>query len=210
MKIQRMVNSSPAARRSGRRAGDSGTRQAILAAARGKFIAAGFRGTTIRAVAAEAGVDPALVLHFFGSKDALFAEAVWPPIDPASRLREALERDPGSAGAALVTFLLDAWDSEDTNRTMLAIVRSAMSEEAAARMVREQIVSPVAQTLSEFGIARSAFRAALVATQMAGIAMGRYIVGFPALIEASPPELVAAYGPTIQRYLTGSLAQGGT
>lgn len=202
-----MMNSSTTIRHSGRRAGDSGTREAILEAARAQFIATGFRGTTIRSVARAAGVDPALVLHFFGNKDALFAEAVRPPINPATRLREALERAPDSAGAALVEFLLDAWDSEDTNRTMLAIVRSAMTEEVAARMVREQIVDAVAQTLDACGIERAEYRAALVATQMAGIAIGRYVVGFQALIEADRGALIAAFGPTIQRYLTGTLEE---
>ncbi|MBE0607974.1 MAG: TetR family transcriptional regulator [Dehalococcoidia bacterium] len=202
-----MMNSPTTTRRSGRRSGESGTREAILEAARAQFIASGFRGTTIRSVAKAAGVDPALVLHFFRNKDALFAEAVRPPINPATLLQEALERSPDSAGAALVEFLLDAWDSEDTNRTMLAIVRSAMTEEVAARMVREQIVSSVAETLGACGIDRPEYRAALVATQMAGIAIGRYVVGFRALVEADRGEMLAAFGPTIQRYLTGDLQQ---
>lgn len=202
-----MMNSPAKTRRSGRRAGESGTREAVLEAARGQFIATGFRGTTIRSVAKAAGVDPALVLHFFRNKDALFAEAVRSPINPATPLQEALERSPDSAGAALVEFLLDAWDSEDTNRTMLAIVRSAMTEEVAARMVREQIVSSVAQALGACGIDRPEYRAALVATQMAGIAVGRYVVGLRALVEAGRSDLIAAFGPTIQRYLTGALQQ---
>jgi AcrR family transcriptional regulator len=202
-----MMNSQGTTRRSGRRSGESGTREAILEAARTQFIATGFRGTTIRSVAKAAGVDPALVLHFFRNKDALFAEAVRPPINPAALLREALERAPDSAGAALVEFLLDAWDSEDTNRTMLAIVRSAMTEEVAAKMVREQIVGSVAQALAVCGIDRPEYRAALVATQMAGIAVGRYVVGFRALVEADRDDLVTAFGPTVQRYLTGDLHQ---
>ena len=200
-----MMNSPRTTRHSGRRAGDSGTREAILEAARSQFIATGFRGTTIRSVAKAAGVDPALVLHFFRNKEALFAEAVRPPINPAKRLREALELAPESAGATLVEFLLDAWDSEDTNRTMLAIVRSALTEEVAARMVREQVVGTVAQALAACGIERPEYRAALVATQMAGIAIGRYVVGFRALVEADRSELIVAFGPTIQRYLTGTL-----
>ncbi len=200
-----MMNSSATTRRPGRRSGESGTREAILEAARAQFIATGFRGTTIRSVAKAAGVDPALVLHFFGNKDTLFTEAVRPPINPAAPLREALKRAPDSAGAALVGFLLDAWDSEDTNRTLLAIVRSAMTEEVAARMVREQVVNSVAQTLAACGIDRPEYRAALVATQMAGIAVGRYVVGFRALVEADRGEMLAAFGPSIQRYLTGAL-----
>jgi AcrR family transcriptional regulator len=202
-----MMNYSTRTRRSGRRSGDSGTREAILEAARAQFISTGFRGTTIRSVAKSAGVDPALVLHFFGTKEALFAAAVRPPIDPASLLRGALERSPESAGTAVVGCLLDAWDSEDTSRTMLAIVRSAMTEEVAARMVREQIVNTIAETLVSFGVDRPEYRAALVATQMAGIAIGRYVVGFAPLIEAGRGDLVAAFGPTIQRYLTGNLQQ---
>jgi AcrR family transcriptional regulator len=202
-----MMNSPTIKRPSGRRAGDSGTREAILNAARTQFIDSGYRGATIRSVAAAAGVDPALVLHFFGNKEALFAVAVRPPVDPGAPLGEALDRAPESAGAALVEFLLDAWDSEDTNRTMLAIVRSAMTEEVAARMVREQIVRTVARTLAAHGIDRPEYRAALAATQMAGIAIGRYVVGFAPLVEAGRSELIEAFGPTIQRYLTGTLGE---
>lgn len=203
-----MVN-SPASGRTGRRSGESGTREAILAAARARFIAAGFRAATVRSIAGEAGVDPALVLHFFGTKEALFREAVWPPMDPAQRLREALENDRESAGAALVEFLLDTWDSEDANRTMLAIVRSAVTDEVAARMIREQVVGAVAQTLEAFEIDRAEYRAALVATQMAGLALGRYMVGLAPLIEADRDALVTAFGPTVQRYLTGALGREG-
>ncbi len=201
------MNSPVAIRRAGRRSGNSGTREAILAAARGQFIATGFRGTTIRSVAKAAGVDPALVLHFFRTKDGLFVEAVRLPINPATPLREALERAPDSAGPALVEFLLDAWDSEDTNRTMLAIVRSAMTEEVASKMVREQIVGAVAQVLAACGIDQPEYRAALVATQMAGIVVARYVVDIHALVEADRSEMLAAFGPTIQRYLTGALHQ---
>jgi len=202
-----MMNYSTRTRRSGRRSGDSGTREAILEAARAQFISTGFRGTTIRSVAKSAGVDPALVLHFFGTKEALFAAAVRPPTDPASLLRGALERAPESAGTALVGFLLDSWDSEDTNRMMLAIMRSAMREEVAAKMVREQIVNAIAQALEARGIDRPEYRAALVATQIAGIALGRYVVRLRALVEADRDEMLAAFGPTIQRYLTGTLGQ---
>ncbi len=199
-----MVKSSPSGR-PGRRAGDSGTRDAILAASRARFIAAGFRGATIRAIAAEAGVDPALVLHFFGSKERLFSESVHLPVDPAKRLHEALECDRETAGAALVEFLLDTWDSEDANRTMLAIVRSAATDEPAARMIREQVVGAVAQTLRAHGMDRADYRAALVASQMAGLAIGRYMIGLPPLVEADRAALVEAFGPTVQRYLTGAL-----
>jgi len=82
-----------------------------------------------------------------------------------------------------------------------------MTEEVAAKMVREQIVNAVARTLAACGIERAEYRAALVATQMAGIAIGRYVVGFAPLIEADRAALVAAFGPSIQRYLTGTLKE---
>lgn len=196
---------SPTPGRTGRRAGASGTREVILGAARARFVASGFQGATIRSIAADAGVDPALVLHFFGTKEALFREAVQLPINPADRLRAALEDDRESAGATLVGFLVDAWESEDTNRTLLAMVRSAVTEEAAARMIREQVVGAVAQTLQAFGVDRAEYRAALVATQMAGLALGRYVIRLAPLVEASRADLVVAFGPTLQRYLTGPL-----
>ena len=161
----------------------------------------------MRSIASEAGVDPALVIHFFGSKDNLFLEALRPPIAPAETVARFLSEAPESAGRLLVEFLLDSWESEDINRTMLGLVRAAVTEDLAANIVRGQIINAVTEALRGAGIDQPEFRASLVGTQMAGIALGRYVIGFPALIQAPREAVIAAYAPVVQRFLTGSLKE---
>src|ERR1700680_1395741 len=129
------------ARRTGRRAGDSGTREAILAAARTRFGDHGYAGATIRAIAADAGVDPALVHHFFGTKERLFAAAMRLPVIPGELISAALApgaRDPGrSRGEPLLRTVLSAWAVDEVRETFLGLMRSAMTSEQAAAMLRE-------------------------------------------------------------------------
>lgn len=200
-----MVKSTATTRRSGRRPGSPETRDQILSAARRQFIDDGFRAATMRSIASEAGVDPALVIHFFGSKENLFLESIKPPIDPSSTVAGFLAEDPDSAGRKLVEFLLDSWESEDIHRTMLGLVRAAVTEDLAANIVRSQIVNAVTEALRGARIDQPELRASLVGTQMAGIALGRYVIGFPALAAANRDAVIAAYAPVVQRFLTGSL-----
>lgn len=200
-----MVKSNTTMRRSGRRPGSPETRDQILSAARRQFIDDGFRAATMRSIANEAGVDPALVIHFFGSKENLFLEAIKPPIDPSATVGSYLAEDSETAGRRLVEFLLDSWESEDIHRTMLGIVRAAVTEDLAANIIRGQIVNGVTAALRGAGIDQPELRASLVGTQMAGIALGRYVIGFPALVGANRNEVIDAYAPVVQRFLTGSL-----
>jgi len=136
---------TPAARsRTGRRAGDSGTRDRILEAARGRFAEHGFAGTTIRAVAADAGVDPALVHHFYGSKDDLFAAAVALPIDP-NLLPAVVAGDPAGVGERFVRFYLGLWEDPTIGPTLLAVFRSAVSHDRAAALLREFVSARLLQ-----------------------------------------------------------------
>jgi len=139
-------------RRSGRRAGDSGTREAILAAARAQFADRGYDGATIRAIAAAAAVDPALVHHFYGSKEQLFVAAMRLPVVPSEVLTAAFApggRDPRvSLGEHFVRTVLGVWESEDVRGPFLGLLRSAVTSEQAAGMLREfvteAILGPVA------------------------------------------------------------------
>ncbi len=198
-----MVNSTD--RRSGRRPGTTATREAILSAAREAFIEAGYRSATIRGIAREADVDPALVMHFFGSKESLFAEAMHPPFEPAEVLRNAIATDPTTAGLAVARFFIDAWESDSQRRGLIGLVRSAVTEDAAGAMLSDGLLKPVETQLAQVGIDRPGLRASLIASQLIGLAITRYIVGFGPMAAASPEELAQAIGPTIHRYISEPL-----
>ncbi len=200
--------SSASDRRSGRRPGSPATREAILAAAKEAFTASGYRGATIRSIASSAGVDPALVMHFFGNKEALFAEAMRPPYEPAAVLTAALTADPEHAGEAVARFFLTAWDSDTQRSSLLGLVRSAVTEPAAAAMVREGLIGPVRAALEAAGAERPDLRASLIATQLIGLAIGRYIVRLQPLVDAPREDLVAAIAPVLQRYISGDIRKG--
>jgi AcrR family transcriptional regulator len=193
--------------RTGRRPGVSGTREAILDAARRAFAEHGYQHATIRGVADLAGVDPALVHHYFGTKQELFVAAVRLPVNPIERLTAVLAEDPDQAGRRMVETFLSVWDHAATQSPLLALVRSAVGDEHAAAMLREFIAEEVlGQVAHRLGGADARLRATLVGSQIIGLAMARYIVKVEPLASAPPAQIVAAVGPTLQRYLTGDLA----
>jgi len=197
-------------RRTGRRTGDSGTREAILGAARKRFGDHGYTGATIRAIAADAGVDPALVHHFFGTKEGLFAAAMSLPLIPGEMIAAALApgaRDPGlSLGEHLARTVLAAWDVTEIRDTFLGLLRTAVTSEEAAAMLREFVTESILGRLAEAaGTAEADYRAALVASQVLGLALTRYVLGLTPLAAASSEDLAAAIGPTLERYLTGEI-----
>jgi AcrR family transcriptional regulator len=195
------------ARRAGRRPGKQDTREAILAAAREAFAERGYDAATIRQIATGAGVDPALVHHYFGSKDKLFAATVDFPMDPAQFVPQALAGDPAQAGERLVRAFLSTWDSP-VGAVGVALLRSAVTSELAARLLREFLVTQIlrrAMGVLQIDPAEFPLRGSLVASQMSGLAMARYILKIEPLASAEPATVVAAVAPTIQRYLTGPL-----
>ena len=179
----------------------------MLAAARAAFAERGFDGATIRGIAADAGVDPALVHHYFGSKDQLFLAAIEAPANPADLLPEVLAAGRDELGAAVVRLLLKVWDGP-MRPAGLALVRSAVGNEWTAKLLREflvtQVLRRVVATL-DIPAAEREVRGALVASQLIGIVMARYVLRVEPLASASPQWLVAAIGPNVQRYLTGDL-----
>jgi AcrR family transcriptional regulator len=194
-------------RRSGRRPGNPDTRDAVLTAAREAFAERGFDGATIRGIAAEAGVDPALVHHYFGSKDQLFLAAIEAPADPADLLPEVLAAGRDQLGAAVVRLLLKVWDGP-MRPAGLALVRSAVGNEWTAKLLREFLVTQVLRRVVgtlDLSPAEREVRGGLVASQLIGIVMARYVIKVEPLASASPEWLVAAIGPNVQRYLTGGL-----
>lgn len=188
----------------GRRPGKPETRDAILEAARQSFSESGYDGTTIRAIGTAAGVDPALVHHFFGTKAALFAAAVDFPASPRVVLPGIFESDVEQAGEQIVRFFLSLWEDPISRRRLLAIVKSAVRYEAAATMLREFLSREVVGSFVDaLNTPDAELRATLVGSQLIGIAMVRYIVKVPPLATASTEAIVAAYAPTIQRYVNG-------
>lgn len=197
-------------RRTGRRPGNPDTRAAILSAARSAFAERGFAAASIRTIAAAAGVDPALVHHYFGSKDQLFLAAMQAPVDPRELLPGVLAGDRDGIGERLVRTFLGVWDSP-AGTAGVALMRSAVSNEWTARLLREFVVTQVLRRVLEhldIDPAELPLRGSLVATQLVGLAMMRYVIRLEPVASADPATLVAAVGPTVQRYLTGELTTG--
>jgi len=192
--------------RTGRRPGPNRTRAAILAAARASFAANGYDATTIRAVARDAGVDAALVHRFFGSKEQLFAAAMELVVSPSELVERLLADGVEGVGERLVHALLTLLDTPVARAPFLALIRSAVSNEQAATMLREFLTREVLGRLAAAAAPDSPeLRASLAGSQVVGLAMARYVVRVPPLADADPAAVAAAVGPTIQRYLTGSL-----
>jgi AcrR family transcriptional regulator len=191
----------------GRRPGHSGTRETILDAARRSFAEHGYDRATIRGIARRAAVDPALVHHFYGTKEKLFAAAVGFPVVPSDLLGRMSQRDPADFGEALVRALVQAWDTGDNAGKMAALLRSALTNEAMMDMLRQFVASAILSVVAAFaGSDDAGFRASLVGSQVIGLAIARYVVRLGPLADASADEITAAVGPTLQRYLTGRLS----
>lgn len=192
-------------RRRGRRAGGEDTRAGLLSAARAEFAERGFDGATVRRIAQRAGVDAAMVNHWFGGKEQLFTASIEMPLDPTTVRETVLQGDPEEIGSRIVHRFLTVWDTAGGG-PMAALLRSVTAHPSAARMLREfvlrAIINPV---LSAVAPDRHPERGALVASQLIGLGMTRYVLVLEPLASASHDEVAAAIAPTLQRYLTGDL-----
>lgn len=195
--------------RSGRRPGASGTRDSILTAARARFAQSGFDKTSIRAVAADAGVDPALVHHYFGTKQQLFAAVVQLPVDPEVVLTQIDAAPLDRLGETIVRTVVGLWDSP-AGTGAVALVRSLVAG-GDVSLVRDFLLAVVLERVRR-RIATDAddgrTRVALAASQMVGVVVTRKIVNLQPVAEMSLDQVVAAVGPTLQRYLTGDIGAG--
>jgi AcrR family transcriptional regulator len=195
-------------RRSGRRPGNPDTRETILTAARRIFAEKGFDKASIRAIATDAGVDPALVHHYFGTKDKLFLATMNAPIDPSVLIPQALDGPLEEAGERLIRMMLNVWDSP-AGAAAVGLLRSALSNDWTARLMREFVITQVlrrAVTALVPDPAEVELRTALVASQISGLAVTRYVLKVEPVASAPVEVLVAAIGPTVQRYLTGDVS----
>ena len=191
--------------RTGRRPGAGGTREKILGAARTQFARVGFEAATVRGIAADARVDPALVIHYFGSKHDLFRASIDFPVDPDVFLPPLLEPGIAGLGERLVRFFLETWDSP-AGRPILALIRSVVASEDAAALLREfvsrEVLGRIAKSL-ELDNAR--LRTSLTGSTLIGLAMLRYVVRLEPLASARVEDVASWLGPTVQRYLSEPL-----
>ncbi|HET6820553.1 MAG TPA: TetR family transcriptional regulator [Candidatus Limnocylindria bacterium] len=191
-------------RRTGRRAGSADTRGEILSAARQVFGEHGFENASVRKVAARAGVDPALVHHYFGTKQALFLAAMELPIDFKVLVDQVASGPRSEIGARLVRQTLELWEDPATRSLLMGIVRSATTDEVAAEILRGLLSEgPILALSRASGQPDADLRATLAGSQVVGLAMARYVIGVEPLASASIDDLVRAIGPTVQRYLVG-------
>ncbi|MFF0494701.1 TetR family transcriptional regulator [Nocardia sp. NPDC004068] len=174
------------------------TRAAILDAARKRFAEDGFRKATIRAIAADAGIDPSMVMRYYGNKEGLFSAA----LDVELELPDLAAVDPESFGDVLVRRFLELWEESPGNEILLTLLRSAVTDEAVVERIRQMFVGqvmPVVLRVSD--PADAPRRAGLIVTQILGLALCRYVLRLPPVVALTPERIRADIGPTIQRYL---------
>jgi AcrR family transcriptional regulator len=193
-------------RRRGRRPGGADTRSALLDAARAEFAERGFDGATVRVIAERAGVDAAMVNHWFGGKEALFAAALDFPVDPNALVTQlAPEQEPDRLGERIVVTFLTVWDRTGGG-ALAALIRSIAGHEIAAKLMRQLITRMLVQrVVAVVAPDHPELRTALCATQLVGLGMIRYVLRLEPLASADHATVVAAVAPTLQRYLTGPL-----
>lgn len=192
----------PQARR-GRRPGGPDTRSGVLDAAQHEFSERGYDGATIRAIASRAGVDAALVHHYFGTKEQLFVAVMEIPLQPAWIAEQVAAAEPGELGERVARTFLHVWGDPGRRAPLLAILRSAMTHEKAAAVLRQfatrALLARLSPLLSE--APDRELRAELMVSQLIGIGMLRYVVQVEPLASASEEEIVAMVAPVLQGYV---------
>jgi AcrR family transcriptional regulator len=195
-------------RRTGRRPGPTRTRDEILESARSAFSTHGYDAVSVRAIARDANVDPALVHRFFGSKESVFIAAMQLPVTPSRLVPAILAHGPDGLGERVVETLLTLYDKTGASGPFRAFLASAVTNEHAATMLREFLTTEILGRVTAAAAPdQPDLRAALAASQILGLVMARYIVRVPQIADAPRSHLAACVGPTVQRYLTGSLPQ---
>ncbi len=194
--------------RRGRRRGAPDTRAAILAAARARFAEVGHAGASMRSIAAAAGVDPALLHHYFGSKDDLFVAALPLPVDPRTLVEEVVAGGRDGAAERLVRAFVTVWEDPDSRASLLALLRGTF-EPAGRRLVGRGLVPALLLPVGTgLGVDEPERRMSLVISQLIGVAVTRYLVGLDEIVALSAEEVVATYTPVVHRYLFDDLPTG--
>ena len=175
-----------------------GTRRAILAAARATFAARGYEQTTIRAVAAQAGVDPSMVMRYFGSKAGLFTAAVTMDL----QVPDLRSVTPSRRGELLVHHFISRWEDPLHDDELIALLRTGVTSETVAERLQAVLGQLITEPIAALTNDRPAERGTLIAAQLLGLALCRYILRFEPLASLPADEVVAAVAPSVQRYLT--------
>jgi AcrR family transcriptional regulator len=197
--------SRPTTRRTGRRAGSPETREQIAVAARSLFAELGYERATFRAIGAAAGVDPALVVHFYGTKESLFREVMQLPSQVSEAIAGVAAGSRAGMGRRLAELVVGALENPDTRPIVLGRIRSASSNADAATLVRETVTRDLLRLTSAITDDEPETRAVLVGAQIVGTALARYIVLVEPLASFPPERVVELLAPTFQRYLTAPL-----
>jgi AcrR family transcriptional regulator len=188
--------------RTGRRPGTPDTRDTILDAARRGFAARGYDATSLRSIATAANVDPALVIHYFGSKEGLFIAATGLPADLPGLFRSLAALPPQDFVQALVLGYLQLVDSDSSRNAIIALVRSAVSNDKAAAMLREFLTAELLPVIADrTGQPDARLRASLIAAHLIGIAVLRHVLRVEPLAKATPGEIAGLAAPVIEQYL---------
>jgi AcrR family transcriptional regulator len=185
--------------RTGRRPGQTQTREDILVAARNQFAERGYGGATIRGIAAEAGVNPALVHHFFGSKDQVFVAALNLPFNPSVLVDTLLDGPRDRIGERILRLFLGLWSQPETRAPFLALLRSVASNPEVAAPLRTFMETAVLAKVAA-ALDLPALRLTAAAAQMMGLAMVRYVLAAEPMASASDDEVIEVIAPVIQRY----------
>jgi AcrR family transcriptional regulator len=193
-----------APRRRGRPRGVSDSRERIIAAAVDEFGEQGYEASTIRAIATRAGVDSALVHHYFGTKADLFAEAVGIPMRPDIDVPGILDGPRDEVGERLVRYVLESFEQPEVRRRGVMLMRTAIGSRLTtpllAGFLSRELIGRIAKRLA---VDDAELRATLVASQIAGMLLTRYVLKLGPIAAAPAEELVTRIGPTVQRYLYG-------
>ncbi|MYX16248.1 TetR family transcriptional regulator [Streptomyces sp. SID8374] len=203
------AHTSPAtAARRGRRPGTNTTRQAVLDAARARFATDGFTATTIRRVAADAGVDASLVMQFFRSKNELFAAVMSIPTDALTRFSAAFEGTDDDLGERVVRAFIDIWEGDArSSEPLMAMLRGSIVNDQANEQLREFLQERLlVDAIASRDVGDATLRAGLVSSMLVGLMVGRGIVGVPTLTGAERETLVALVGPAVQSVLVPQAA----
>jgi len=172
------------------------TKAVILAAAREQFAKSGFERATIRAIAADADIDPSMVMRYFGNKDQLFAAAADFDLD----LPDLSATDRDELGAALVEHFMNRWERDEV---LIVLLRASATNAEAAQRMRAMFAAQLLPVIAKINPDQPERRAALIATQTLGLALCRYVLQLPPIVAMARDEAVAWLGPTVQRYLDG-------
>ena len=201
------MSSESSPKRSGRRPGPTTTREAITEAARRQFAELGYDRATLRGIAGEAGVDPALVMRFYGSKEALFREVMALPPTVAEAMAGLAHGPTESVGRRLAEVIVGMLEDPRSRSIVLGRIRSASSHPEAAALVRETVERDVGRLVAALTDDEPETRAVLVGSQVVGLALARHVVRVEPLASMPAADVVDYIAPTFQHYLVGPLRE---